>query len=423
MRVLRFCSVFEAPPTSLRRSATFDVVGGMQVHTARLTDALDAHGLEQTVITAHRPGAPRVQRVGHRARVVRTGVPVQWCRQLYGMASIPEVMSSPRPDLVHAHLGEDVAIVPLARWAAFRAHAPLVATVHCSMRDTLTPHGVRMAMLRAIGGPMHMRFLRSADAVLVLTDRAAEHLVDSGVSPARVRVIPLGIDLDAARDAPRPAAMDPRRWVVYAGRLVPEKGVRELIEVAGRHLVGAGLLVVGDGPDRAALEAAARRLGATDRIRFVGAVAHAEVLPYLRHADVVVLPSWFEERGRVLIEAMAVGTPVVASRTGGIPATVQDGVNGLLVPPRDQDALGAAIDRVLCDRRFAEAMGKAGRATASGHTIGALVDATLATYEAVLHPMADDLPTSGGSAKALARPAPGEDRYELPHPRALELTE
>jgi len=96
-----------------------------------------------------------------------------------------------------------------------------------------------------------------------------------------------------------------------------------------------------------------------------------------------VVPSWYEERGRVLLEAMAVGTPVVATRTGGIPATVQDGLNGLLVPPRDPGTLAAAIDRILGDEQLPASMAAAGRATASEHGIGALADATLAAYEAL----------------------------------------
>jgi alpha-maltose-1-phosphate synthase len=105
-----------------------------------------------------------------------------------------------------------------------------------------------------------------------------------------------------------------------------------------------------------------------------------------------VLPSWYEERGRVLLEAMAVGTPVVATRTGGIPATVQDGVTGLLVPPRDPRRLAAAIDRVLGDEGLAASMAAAGRAAASEHGIEALADATLATYDTVLGRVAERRP-------------------------------
>ena len=136
MRVLRLCSVYEAPPETLTGTHAFDAFGGMQVHTARLTEGLDALGVEQTVITAYRPGARRSQRVGVRSRVIRTGAHIRRFRQLYGVASVPEVLWAGGVDLVHVHLGEDVAIVPLARWAASRAGVPLVATVHCSVRHT-----------------------------------------------------------------------------------------------------------------------------------------------------------------------------------------------------------------------------------------------------------------------------------------------
>ena len=385
MRVLRLCSVYEAPPETLTGSHAFDAFGGMQVHTARLTEGLDALGVEQTVITAYRPGAPRTQRVGARSRVIRTGAHIRRFRQLYGVASVPEVLRAGGVDLVHVHLGEDVAIAPLARWAASRGGLPLVATVHCSVRHTLVGHDARSTIIRAIGVPAQSRLLRASSAVLVLTDRLADRLVGTGIPASRVRVVPMGIDLGNGRPLPRPPSMDEGRWIVYVGRLVREKGVRELLEAFGRlSFEGAGLLIVGDGRDRAALEIAAGRLGTAGRVRFVGAVPQPDVRPYLEHADVVVLPSWYEERGRILLEAMAAGTPVVASRTGGIPATVLDGKNGFLVPPRDAGALAVAIDRVLGDDDLAASMGAAGRATASEHGIDGLVAATLATYEAVL---------------------------------------
>jgi len=357
MRVLRLCSVYEAPPEAFTRSAGFDTVGGMQVHTARLTEALDARGVGQTVVTAYRPGAERVQLVSVRSRVIRAGLPIRRFRQLYGVAAVPEIARTGRVDLVHVHLGEDIAIVPLALWAASRARVPLVATVHCSLGHTLVGHDARSAVLRALGGPVQGSLLRSADAVLVLSDRIADKLEASGVPASRVRVVPLGIELDPDLPLPRPGSMDGRRSIVYAGRLVREKGVRELVAAFGTLTTpDVGLVIVGDGPDRATLEADARGLASGRRIRFIGAVPNTRVGAYLRHADLVVVPSWYEERGRVLLEAMAVGTPVVATRTGGIPATVQDGLTGLLVPPRDPRRLSEAIDRVLGDQQLAASM-------------------------------------------------------------------
>jgi len=195
-------------------------------------------------------------------------------------------------------------------------------------------------------------------------------------------VSPLGIALNGIT-GPRPASMQRGRRIVYAGRLVREKGVQELIAAFGTLATpDAELVIAGDGPERATLEAAARAVASSHRIRFVGAVPHDRIGSFLQQADVIVLPSWYEERGRVLLEAMAVGTPVVATRTGGVP--VREGLNGLLVPPRDRRRLAQAIDRILGDEALAASLAEGGRATAAAHGIDGLADATLAAYEAAL---------------------------------------
>jgi glycosyltransferase involved in cell wall biosynthesis len=383
MRVLRLCSVYGAASASTARGG-FDAVGGMQVHTDRLTIAVDARGVDQVVVTAYRPAAPRVEHPSARSRVIRVGAPIRRFRQLFGIAAVPEIARIGRVDLVHVHLGEDLAIVPLARWAANRSGAPLVATVHCHLEHTLVVHDLRSAVLRRFAAPMQARLLRDADAVMVLSDQLAERLISSGIASSRVRSVPVGIDLPE-RPRERPASMDGRRWIVFAGRLVREKGVHDLIaSFALASAPDAALLVVGDGPERATLEAAVRERGLDHAVHFQGAVPHVEVAAYLQHAAVVAIPSWFEERGRIVLEAMAVGAPVVATRVGGIPASVRDGVNGLLVAPRSPAELARAIDRVLLDRTLAASMGAVGRETVREHGTDALARATLDVYEAVL---------------------------------------
>jgi glycogen(starch) synthase len=383
MRVLRLCSVYGAATASIARGG-FDAVGGMQVHTDRLTRALDARGVHQVVVTAYRPGIRRVEHLSVRSSVVRVGIPIRRFRQLYGVAAVPEVARIGRVDLVHVHLGEDLAIVPLARWAADRSRAPIVATVHCHLGHTLVVHDARSAAMRRFGAPMQARLIRESDAVLVLSDLLADRLISSGIAPSRVRSVPLGIDLsEGLRE--RPSTMDGRRWIVIAGRLVREKGVHDLLEAFGRiSTPDVGLLIVGDGLERRAVDDAIRARGLAQAVRLVGAVPNEAVAAYLQHAAVVVVPSWFEERGRIVLEAMAVGAPVVATRVGGIPASVRDGVNGLLVAPRSPAELATAIDRVLRDRTLAASMGVAGLATARGHGTDPLAEATLDAYEAVL---------------------------------------
>jgi glycosyltransferase involved in cell wall biosynthesis len=119
------------------------------------------------------------------------------------------------------------------------------------------------------------------------------------------------------------------------------------------------LLLAGDGPDEGALTAQAAALGLGRSVRFLG--FRQDVPSLLACAEVLVLPSLNEGFGMVLVEAMAMGKPVVASAVGGVPEVVLDGQAGLLIPPADPRALAAAILRLLADPRAARRMGEAGR--------------------------------------------------------------
>lgn len=116
MRVLRLCSVFAAPPAALRgRGVRFDPVGGMQSHTFQLSRALDRLGVRQTIVTTRPPGAPDREAFGERGRLIRLGLPIPVARQMYAVQAWPLLAPlARRADLLHAHLGEDLAIVPLA---------------------------------------------------------------------------------------------------------------------------------------------------------------------------------------------------------------------------------------------------------------------------------------------------------------------
>lgn len=155
------------------------------------------------------------------------------------------------------------------------------------------------------------------------------------------------------------------RVVLTAARLTPWKGVDRLIAAlpAWREAVpGANLVVVGDGPERANLERLVMDTGVAGAVRFVGQVPHEHMPLYLRAAEVFVLYSGYEGLPHVVLEAMAAGTPVVASRKGGIPEVVEDGVTGLLVEWGDETALADAVRRVLGDAALARRLREAGRA-------------------------------------------------------------
>ena len=173
IRLLRLCSVFEPPPSALvGKGVRFDPIGGMQNHTAELTQPLDRRGVVQTVLTTRPPTAPRLQRLGDHARVIRLGLPVRRFRQLYGsQAAILAPILAARADVVHVHLGEDLAVLPVGAAAARLHRLPLVLTVHTRLRHTLAGCDLRSAVLKTVGSPIERWGERSAEAVLVITPR------------------------------------------------------------------------------------------------------------------------------------------------------------------------------------------------------------------------------------------------------------
>lgn len=346
--VLRLCSVFEPSARALARpdAAAYDLIGGMQNSAGQLTWALDRLGLTQHVVTSRLGGDRMRERRGAAATVVRTGAPIRSARQLWAAGAVREVLRLPDVGLVHAHQGEDLAVLPLAAMAARRAGCPLVVTLHCSVRSTLDRSGARP--LTVLGPAVERRVLRRADAVLVLTARAAGTAVEEGLDPSRVHVVPSGYDPELfGEDVTDPLPDLPRPRVLFAGRLAAQK--RPCDAVAAHALLpdDVHLVIVGDGPERAAVERVAASSPARDRVHLVGLVPHDEIPAYLRYADVFVLPSQYEELGSVLVEAMAGGLPVVANRVGGVPDLVEDGVTGRLVPVGDVRGLAASVMGLL----------------------------------------------------------------------------
>src|SRR5829696_6280808 len=196
IRVLRLCSVFEPPPSALvGKGIKFDPIGGMQNHTAELTRALDRRGVVQTVLTTRPPSAPRLQRLGDHARVIRVGLPVRLFRQLYGLqAAIFAPILASRADLVHVHLGEDLAVLPVGAAAARLHRLPLVLTVHTSLRHTLAVSDLRSAVLKTLGAPIERWGEHSAEAVVAITPRLCKLLVSDDVEENRVHLILPGVN-------------------------------------------------------------------------------------------------------------------------------------------------------------------------------------------------------------------------------------
>jgi glycosyltransferase involved in cell wall biosynthesis len=251
--------------------------------------------------------------------------------------------------IVHAH---HLRSAP-SRLAAVNARARRVPTA-------VTDHGLR-------GGDWAGLLPRLFDRFLTVSEYSAREL---HAPASRTRIIYGGADPD--RFSPDRDAV--RRGVLFVGRVTPHKGVDRLIEALPED---AELRVAGaaghdpDPPERD-YPSLLRRLAARRRVQFLGAVPDSNLPALYRRAQVVALPSVQRTRygrdiavsellGLAALEAMASGTPVVASRIGGLPEVIEDRVTGFLVEPGDVGELGARLAEVLADRRLAERLGRNGR--------------------------------------------------------------
>ena len=213
------------------------------------------------------------------------------------------------------------------------------------------------------GGALRDAVSRFVGPCRFIVDKFAEH----GFSKEKLRYVPnffeSADDTPVAAEAVAALRQTRGRHILYFGRLSPEKGVDALIDAAAA--ADAPLTIVGDGPQRDALEAQARALGA--RCLFTGHLKGAALWAAVEAATAVALPSlWYEIAPKSVLEAQSRGKPIVATQIGGLPELIEDGVNGLLVTPGDRAGLADALRRTLAmDEQSLAAMGANGRAQAT----------------------------------------------------------
>ncbi len=354
------------------------VLGGIEGHLELLCRRQAEQGLEVTVV---------VTGEGPTRETVEKGVRVIRCRRLAELRSMPISLDlarrvrRSRPDVTH--LQSPFPLGELAHWLVGRSRATVV-----SYQSDI----VRQRFLGRLYRPFLLRGLARADRILVSSPR---YLATSPVLrrvASRCQVVPLGVETRAwSRPDPELVADIRRRWpgplVLFVGRHRAYKGLEDLVAAAERA-PRARFLLVGDGPRRRAVEEAARRGRAADRIHFVGDLGRAELAACYAAADLLVLPSRLrsEAFGLVLLEAMASGLPVISTELGTGTSWVNlDGETGLVVPPADPEALAEAISGLLADPGRRRRMARAARArVAALFSAEAMVESTLEVYRQIL---------------------------------------
>ncbi|HEX6973038.1 MAG TPA: glycosyltransferase family 4 protein [Vicinamibacterales bacterium] len=287
-----------------------------------------------------------------------------------------------RPDIVHAHDPHGVAMAALALSMSTQlAKPPLVAS--------------RRVDFHLRGSSLSRWKYRQVDCFICASEAIREMLIGDGVPAARAVTVHEGIDLSRVAAAP-PAKLHEEFWLPHhaplvgnVAALVPHKGQKHLIEAAAlvvKRVPDARFIIAGEGELRESLERQIKEHHLEKHVMLIG--FRTDVLSLHKAFDVFVMSSVTEGLGTSVLDAMAAGKPVVGTRAGGIPEVVVDGTTGLLVEPRDHQAMAAAIVTLLKDESLRTRMGQAGLELAERRfSSDRMVQETLRVYERVaMHP-------------------------------------
>jgi glycosyltransferase involved in cell wall biosynthesis len=283
-----------------------------------------------------------------------------------------------RPDVIHAHDPHGVAMAALALSMSTQLDKPpLVAA--------------RRVDFHIKGNALSRWKYRQVDCFICASDAIRRMVIADGVPPARVVTVHEGIDLERVEAAPA-ANLHAELWLPHqapivgnVAALVPHKGQRHLIEAAAivvTRVPDARFVIAGEGELGPALERQIKDHHLEKHVFLAG--FRPDVLSVHKGFDIFVMSSVTEGLGTSLLDAMACAKPIVATTAGGMPEVVVDGTTGLLVPPRDHEAMADAIVRLLTDAKARRAMGAAGQARVREHfSAERVVQDTLEIYRRV----------------------------------------
>jgi len=228
---------------------------------------------------------------------------------------------------------------------------------------------------------------RRADALIVPSRYLARTLTAWGVAPEKIT--PIYNAIDSHNVTPAQISLAGKFRIVTVGRLIAIKQVDRIIEAVAA-LESAGLVIVGDGPERPRLEALAQDLGVLERIYFAGQRSGEETLALIAAGDLFVLNSTHEGLPHVVLEAMSVGVPVVATAVGGTPEVIRDGENGVLIAPQAGSALGGVLCRLAASSAERKRLANDGKRSAANFSYLRMIEQTSALLDATARGFKND---------------------------------
>jgi glycosyltransferase involved in cell wall biosynthesis len=318
-------------------------LAGTEIATYYMAEHLAQRGHEVHVITSLDEGLPEenYEKGFYIHRLPRTKI--RFAGAFIFWADIVRVIQKIGPDIVHAQslgigvpalLSKNLLKIPYVVWG--------------QGSDVYLPDWFTKLTSKTI--------IKNANSVIALTEdmkRAMQAIYNRDIT-----IVPNGIDLkEYISELPVQNVGGPIKRILFVGRLHPVKGTRYLLgamSIVRRDMPEAKLVLVGDGGEREHLENLTDDLKIRECVEFIGRVPHENVQNYMNQSDVFVLPSLSEGFPVTILEAMACGLPVVATRVGGIPDIVEDGINGYLVDAMDQEMIAEALLKLLKDEELWE---------------------------------------------------------------------
>ncbi len=359
----------------------WEAAGGVQVHVRQVAKRLleRGHAVEVLAPATSPPPEPWVRSVGRPVRVPYRGTVAPIAPFVYRRTR--DALQRFGADVVHVH---EPLTPSVSMFATLASRSPTVATVHAYLDRS------RLAEMAA---PVLRRVWRRVTVGIAVSEAAASFL-RRAIPDAVLEIVPNGVDVRAfERPGPAPDLPSGRR-IVWVNRLDPQKGFPIAVAAFARVLADvpdAVFVVIGDGGDREALGLLTD--AARSRVAALGSLPNEEIPAHHAACDVFVSAAVGQESfGVALVEAMAAGLPVVATDIPGYREVVTDGIDGLLVPPRDPEALAAGLVRVLTEPGLAERLGRAGRERARSYDWPLVVDRLEALYHRAIESAGYDRP-------------------------------